>query len=67
LGYRAQKPSILRWKHQPQQRLPAPASVQQAVMDAVRDKPVVARPSSHEPRFSLTVNDAKASEVFMGW
>ncbi|MDO9220233.1 MAG: secretin N-terminal domain-containing protein [Thiobacillus sp.] len=35
-------------------------------MDAVRDKPVVARPGSLEPRFSLTVNDAKASEVFMG-
>lgn len=45
---------------------PPPASVQQAVMDAVRDKPVVTRPSSLEPRFSLTVNDAKASEVFMG-
>jgi MSHA biogenesis protein MshL len=35
-------------------------------MDAVRDKPVVTRPGSLEPRFSLTVNDAKASEVFMG-
>jgi MSHA biogenesis protein MshL len=45
---------------------PPPAAVQQAVMDAVRDKPVVAKPSSIEPRFNLTVNDAKASEVFMG-
>ncbi|MDP2031532.1 MAG: pilus (MSHA type) biogenesis protein MshL [Thiobacillus sp.] len=43
-----------------------PAAVQQAVMDAVRDKPVVARPGISEPRFNLTVNDAKASEVFMG-
>jgi hypothetical protein len=34
---------------------PPPASVQQAVMDAVRDKPVVTRPSSIEPRFSMTV------------
>ena len=43
-----------------------PAAVQQAVMDAVRDAPVAARPASAEPRFSLTVNNAKASEVFMG-
>jgi len=43
-----------------------PASVQQAVMDAVRDKPVAAKPVSSEPRFSLNVNNAKASEVFMG-
>jgi MSHA biogenesis protein MshL len=43
-----------------------PVAVQQAVMDAVRDKPVVAKPVSTEPRFNLTVNDAKASEVFMG-
>jgi MSHA biogenesis protein MshL len=45
---------------------PPPASVQQAVMDAVRDKPVPAKPVSSEPRFSLNVNNAKASEVFMG-
>ncbi len=44
-----------------------PAAVQQAVMDAVRDAPpLAARSASVEPRFSLTVNDAKASEVFMG-
>lgn len=43
-----------------------PVAVQQAVMDAVRDKPVVVKPGSSEPRFNLTVNDAKASEVFMG-
>ena len=45
---------------------PPPASVQQAVMDAVRDKPVPTRSGSSEPRFSLNVNNAKASEVFMG-
>ena len=45
---------------------PPPASVQQAVMDAVRDKPVATPPRSVEPRFSLNVNNAKASEVFMG-
>ncbi|OYW35666.1 MAG: hypothetical protein B7Z35_14735 [Hydrogenophilales bacterium 12-61-10] len=45
--------------------LPPPA-VQQAVMDAVRDKPVVAKPRIVEPRFSLNVNNANASEVFMG-
>jgi MSHA biogenesis protein MshL len=45
---------------------PPPVAVQQAVMDAVRDKPVAARKASTEPRFSLTVNNAKASEVFMG-
>ncbi len=44
-----------------------PAAVQQAVMDAVRDAPPpAARPPRTEPRFSLTVNNAKASEVFMG-
>jgi MSHA biogenesis protein MshL len=43
-----------------------PASVQQAVMDAVRVKPALAKPVSNEPRFSLNVNNAKASEVFMG-
>ena len=53
--------------------IPAPASatlpppaVQQAVMDAVRDKPVVAKRRIVEPRFSLNVNNANASEVFMG-
>jgi MSHA biogenesis protein MshL len=45
---------------------PPPASVQQAVMDAVRDKPVPTKTGSSEPRFSLNVNNAKASEVFMG-
>lgn len=43
----------------------APAAVQQAVMDAVRDTPV-SKPASTEPRFNLTVNNARASEVFMG-
>ncbi len=43
-----------------------PAAVQQAVMDAVRETPVAAKPTRDEPRFSLTVNNAKASEVFMG-
>jgi MSHA biogenesis protein MshL len=44
-----------------------PAAVQQAVMDAVREAPpLAARSASVEPRFSLTVNNAKASEVFMG-
>lgn len=45
---------------------PPPLAVQQAVMDAVRETPAAARPVSAEPRFSLTVNNAKASEVFMG-
>ncbi len=36
-------------------------------MDAVREAPpLAARAVSTEPRFSLTVNNAKASEVFMG-
>jgi MSHA biogenesis protein MshL len=43
-----------------------PAAVQQAVMDAVRETPVAVKPTRAEPRFSLTVNNAKASEVFMG-
>ena len=43
----------------------APAAVQQAVMDAVRDTPA-SKPVSSEPRFNLTVNNARASEVFMG-
>ncbi|MBU1222902.1 MAG: secretin N-terminal domain-containing protein [Gammaproteobacteria bacterium] len=44
-----------------------PAAVQQAVMDAVREAPpLAARPAGSEPRFNLTVNNAKASEVFMG-
>ncbi len=44
-----------------------PAAVQQAVMDAVREAPPrAARPVPTEPRFSLAVNNAKASEVFMG-
>jgi len=44
-----------------------PVAVQQAVMDAVREAPpLAAKPPSTEPRFSLTVNNAKASEVFMG-
>jgi MSHA biogenesis protein MshL len=42
-----------------------PAAVQQAIMDAVRETPS-AKPPSTEPRFNLTVNNAKASEVFMG-
>ena len=51
---------------QPAQVAP-PLAVQQAVMDAVRDAPSVsARQVSPEPRFNLTVNNAKASEVFMG-
>ncbi|MBW8370542.1 MAG: pilus (MSHA type) biogenesis protein MshL [Thiobacillus sp.] len=52
---------------QPAPATPPPAAVQQAVMDAVREAPpLAARPLSNEPRFSLTVNNAKASEVFMG-
>ncbi|MBU1395812.1 MAG: secretin N-terminal domain-containing protein [Gammaproteobacteria bacterium] len=51
---------------QPVQIAPPPAAVQQAVMDAVREKPAAAKPARDEPRFSLTVNNAKASEVFMG-
>ncbi|MCA1924668.1 MAG: pilus (MSHA type) biogenesis protein MshL [Thiobacillus sp.] len=42
-----------------------PPAVQQAVMDAVRVAPPAAKPLP-EPRFSLSVNNAKASEVFMG-
>lgn len=42
-----------------------PAAVQQAIMDAVRETPST-KPASIEPRFNLTVNNAKASEVFMG-
>lgn len=45
---------------------PPPPAVQQAVMEAVREVPPLARPASTEPRFNLTVNNAKASEVFMG-
>jgi MSHA biogenesis protein MshL len=46
---------------------PPPVAVQQAVMDAVREAPPIAvRSESQEPRFNLTVNNAKASEVFMG-
>lgn len=51
---------------QPAPLAPPPAAVQQAVMDAVRETPAVAKPLGTEPRFSLTVNNAKASEVFMG-
>lgn len=52
---------------QPAPVAPPPAAVQQAVMDAVREAPpLAARPAIAEPRFSLTVNNAKASEVFMG-
>lgn len=43
-----------------------PAAVQQAVMDAVRETSAPVKPARAEPRFSLTVNNAKASEVFMG-
>ncbi|HWR77568.1 MAG TPA: secretin N-terminal domain-containing protein, partial [Thiobacillus sp.] len=51
---------------QPAPLAPPPAAVRQAVMDAVRETPVALKPASAEPRFSLTVNNAKASEVFMG-
>ncbi|MHB1186780.1 pilus (MSHA type) biogenesis protein MshL [Thiobacillus sp.] len=52
---------------QPAPAAAPPAAVQQAVMDAVREAPpLAARTASSEPRFSLTVNNAKASEVFMG-
>ncbi|MBS1147189.1 MAG: ral secretion pathway protein [Proteobacteria bacterium] len=52
---------------QPAPVVAPPAAVQQAVMDAVREAPpLAARAVSTEPRFSLTVNNAKASEVFMG-
>lgn len=43
-----------------------PPAVQQAVLDAVREAPVGAKPAAPEPRFNLTVNNAKAAEVFMG-
>jgi MSHA biogenesis protein MshL len=45
---------------------PPPPAVQQAVMDAVREPPPVPPPAAAEQRFSLTVNNARASEVFMG-
>ena len=46
---------------------PPPVAVQQAVMESVREAPPLpAKPAAPEPRFSLTVNNAKASEVFMG-
>jgi MSHA biogenesis protein MshL len=52
---------------QPAPVVAPPAAVQQAVMDAVREAPpLAARAVSTEPRFSLAVNNAKASEVFMG-
>jgi MSHA biogenesis protein MshL len=52
---------------QPAPVVAPPAAVQQAVMDAVREAPpLAARSAGTEPRFSLTVNKAKASEVFMG-
>jgi MSHA biogenesis protein MshL len=51
---------------QPAALAPPPAAVQQAVMDAVRETPAVMKPARDEPRFSLTVNNARASEVFMG-
>ncbi|MDQ1315244.1 MAG: biosis protein MshL [Pseudomonadota bacterium] len=51
---------------QPAALAPPPAAVQQAVMDAVRETPAAVKPASDEPRFSLTVNNARASEVFMG-
>lgn len=43
-----------------------PVAVQQAVMDAVRAAPAMTVPPPGEPRFSLAVNNARASEVFMG-
>jgi MSHA biogenesis protein MshL len=52
---------------QPAAVAPPPVAVQQAVMDAVREAPPLSvKPPSTEPRFNLTVNNAKASEVFMG-
>jgi len=51
---------------QPVMIAPPPPAVQQAVMDAVRESPAAVKPSRDEPRFGLTVNNAKASEVFMG-
>lgn len=42
-----------------------PPAVQQAVMDAVRAEPPAPKAPS-ERRFSLSVNNARASEVFMG-
>lgn len=51
---------------QPTQTVTPPAAVQQAVMDAVRDTQPVVPKSAAEPRFNLTVNNAKASEVFIG-
>lgn len=46
-----------------------PKAVQEAVLESVqppREPPPVARPRPVEPRFNLTVNNAKAAEVFMG-
>lgn len=48
------------------QPAPPPAAVRQAVMEAVRAAPMPAKPVAAEPRFSLTVNNANAAEVFMG-
>ncbi|NDP48363.1 MAG: general secretion pathway protein GspD [Sulfuriferula multivorans] len=51
---------------QPTQTATPPAAVQQAIMEAVRESQPVAVRSAAEPRFNLTVNNAKASEVFTG-
>ena len=45
---------------------PPPKAVQEAVLESARETAPVARPVSSEPRFNLTVNNAKAAEVFMG-
>lgn len=43
-----------------------PAAVQQAVMDAARSETLPLKAAIGEQRFSLAVNNARASEVFMG-
>ncbi|MEQ1593384.1 MAG: secretin N-terminal domain-containing protein, partial [Thiobacillaceae bacterium] len=43
-----------------------PQAVQDAVLESARETAPPARPANIEPRFNLTVNNAKAAEVFMG-
>jgi MSHA biogenesis protein MshL len=45
---------------------PPPQAVQDAVLESARETAPLARPANIEPRFNLTVNNAKAAEVFMG-
>jgi len=45
---------------------PPPKAVQEAVLESARETAPVAKLLSSEPHFNLTVNNAKAAEVFMG-